>query len=184
MRDDCPTRVPLHRHIDCWGVHCGRGSPCDRRDARPLPGERPVGLHGSDMIFYDLVEALESRREDTIDLLTGSPLWFDGIARLLTAELTAPRWIDGKRLASYADYDGIPDFIELLAGRWSVALGRDLDPREIMVTPGAQGALTLILHWLGLRGRVPLYPLALEFPGAVTRNGRTVGCYRSVAHGA
>lgn len=136
------------------------------------------------MSFYDLVRDIESRRGEVIDLITGAPLSFDGIGRLLGAELAAPRWIDARRLGAYADYDGIGEFVEMLVGRWSAMLGRQLDPREVMVTPGAQGALTLVLHWLATAGRRPLYPLALEFPGAVARAGRSVGRYRSVPYGA
>lgn len=133
--------------------------------------------------FYELMKTAESLQgnPDAIDLSSGSPLVFEQISGVALNELAAPRWINAAKLGAYADYDGLPAFAELICERWSSSVGRPLHPAEVMVTPGAQGALSLLQRWLAERGRRILYPLGVEFPGAVTREHPAVGLYASVA---
>jgi 2-aminoadipate transaminase len=135
--------------------------------------------------FYELMKAAESLRgnPDAIDLSSGSPLVFEQISGIALNELAAPRWISPATLGAYADYDGLPAFTELICERWSGSVGRSLRPAEVMVTPGAQGGLSLLHHWLAGRGRGILYPLGVEFPGAVTRERPAAGAYGSVDAG-
>ncbi|MCK9931989.1 pyridoxal phosphate-dependent aminotransferase [Frankia sp. Mgl5] len=137
------------------------------------------------MDFYELMAAAESLRgdSDTIDLSSGSPLVFEELSRIVLDELAAPRWINAATLGGYADYDGVPAFTELICARWSSTFGRALRPAEVMVTPGAQGALTLLRQWLAESGRRILYPLGVEYPGAVTHQDPASGVYESVRLG-
>lgn len=135
------------------------------------------------MDFYELMRAAESLKGNpaAIDLSSGSPLVFEQISSIALNELAAPRWISPATLGAYADYDGLPDFVELICERWSSSVGRRLLPAEVMVTPGAQGALSLLQRWLAERGRRILYPLGVEFPGAVTHEHPAAGVYASAS---
>jgi cytochrome P450/aspartate/methionine/tyrosine aminotransferase len=134
------------------------------------------------MDFYELMTAAESMRGDshTIDLSSGSPLLFEELSQIALNELAAPRWISASMLGGYADYDGVPAFLDLIRERWNDTFGWTLHPAEVMVTPGAQGALTLLRQWLAERGQRILYPLGVEFPGAVTRQDPAAGVYASI----
>ncbi len=77
------------------------------------------------MDFYELMATAESIRGDprTIDLSSGSPLIFEEFSRIALAELAAPRWITASTLGGYADYDGLPAFLDLIRERWNDAFG-------------------------------------------------------------
>lgn len=156
---------------------------CRRTIADALAVALPLRLPRVD--FYELMRAAESLQgnPDAIDLSSGSPLVFEQISSIALNELAAPRWISPATLGAYADYDGLPAFTELICERWSSSVGRQLRSAEVMVTPGAQGALSLLQRWLAERGRRILYPLGVEFPGAVTREYPVAGVYASVAAG-
>lgn len=139
------------------------------------------------MRFHDLLQRL-AVSPVALDLSTGSPLVLPELQEVLRAGLR-DLVDDGQRdmvLSSYAQMDGLDAFREELAGMVSERYEREVTRAEVIAVPGVQAALRYVHGWLAAQRQRALYPIGLEFPGAIDRTAPTppaVGPYAVVEAG-
>lgn len=122
------------------------------------------------MHFHDILQRLAASPV-TLDLSTGSPLVPAELSNILHAGLRDLADDDQRDvvLSSYAQFDGLDSFREEIASMMSERYGRPVCRAEVIAVPGIQVALRYLHLWLAARGRRALYPIGLEFAGAVDR---------------
>ncbi|MGH3866620.1 MAG: aminotransferase class I/II-fold pyridoxal phosphate-dependent enzyme [Pseudonocardiaceae bacterium] len=137
------------------------------------------------MDFHDILHRLAASPV-ALDLSTGSPLVPPELRNVLRAGLRDLADDDQRDvvLSSYAQLDGLDEFREEIAGLMSEQYGRRVCRAEVIAVPGIQAALRYLHRWLTAQGRRALYPIGLEFAGAVDRTSPhhpAVGPYTMVA---
>ncbi|MGH3851341.1 MAG: aminotransferase class I/II-fold pyridoxal phosphate-dependent enzyme, partial [Pseudonocardiaceae bacterium] len=133
------------------------------------------------MDFHDILHRWAASPV-ALDLSTGSPLVPPELRNVLRAGLRDLADNDQRDvvLSSYAQLDGLDGFREEIAGLMSERYGRQVCRAEVIAVPGIQAALHYLHRWLAAQGRRALYPIGLEFAGAVDRtslNHPAVGPY-------
>jgi DNA-binding transcriptional MocR family regulator len=142
------------------------------------------------MTFYEVLQAIAAYDGPRLcDLSTGSPVVLDVVQAELAEALRrlAARPDVLADLGSYRHLDGVPELAEAFAAHGRDALGIPASPARVVVTPGSQAALRYLHEWLRTQGKRLLFPLGLEFAGAVdplAPEPPSVGPYRSHATGA
>jgi len=122
----------------------------------------------------DKAKALESAGMDVIHLEVGEPD-FTTIEPIIRAGQQA--LAEGK--TQYSQAAGLPELREAIAGYYQQYYGVSIDPRRIMITPGASGALLLISALLvnpgqGMLMTDPGYPCNRHFLRLVEGHGQLV----------
>jgi octopine/nopaline transport system ATP-binding protein len=121
------------------------------------------------LTWYDVLREINDARP-RYDLSTGQPLHAG--TSTVTAELAAAAAAPATtaRLASYLDLDGTPELRARFAAMLAGHLGRPVTADEVLVVPGAQAALCCVQALMRGAGRRLLFPVGIEFPGAVDRH--------------
>jgi len=135
------------------------------------------------MQFNEVLQRLANSPVE-LDFSTGSPLVFPEIQEFIRTGVR--ELADDARgdevLSAYTQLDGLNSFREEIADLMSTRYGRPVSTSEVIAVPGVQVALHYLHAWLSARKQRALYPIGLEFPGAVDRTARkppAVGSYRS-----
>ena len=140
------------------------------------------------MNFYDVLHAIKNHKGELYDLSTGSPQLISEISNIIVKTLIdiAKHPDTGQDLGSYRNLDGLPRLIKAFADRCTNDFGHPIATEQVIVTPGVQAALRYIHEFIRQQGCRILYPLGLEFIGAIdplSDHPPAIGQYVSSAKG-
>ena len=138
------------------------------KQASRMAGIRPFYV----MEILARAQQLQAQGRDIIHMEVGEPD-FPTPPRVLEAAAAALRQAG----LGYTPAAGLPELRQAIAGHYAERHGLDLDPRRIFVTPGASGALQLVLSLLVEPGAgvaladpgYPCYPNLVRGLGGVPR---------------
>ncbi|WP_139363736.1 aminotransferase class I/II-fold pyridoxal phosphate-dependent enzyme, partial [Oceanospirillum linum] len=91
------------------------------------------------MAILEEAKRLQASGRDIIHMEVGEPD-FSTAAPIIAAGQEAL----AKGLTQYTPAAGLPELRQAIAGHYQTAYGIDVDPKRIIVTPGASGALLLL----------------------------------------
>lgn len=120
--------------------------------------------------FYEVLSDIHARSSaELIDLSTGKPIIPTYVTEAVAAAVVeASRRSDFAHLVSdYVSLDGEPGFLQLITDVLSSCFGRRVTESEVLIVPGCQVALNLVLSVSQTQCRPLFWPAPYEFPGAV-----------------
>jgi len=121
------------------------------------------------MNWYEVLEAVTQHKGKIHDLSTGAPLLLPEVTNELVQEIgrLSLNSTIGKELGSYENLDGFPKLIKAFSERCTHDFKHQVTSEQVLVIPGVQAGLRYIQELIRERGQRILYPLNLEFPGAI-----------------